>query len=359
MDENTAYYYKSARNYFLPVKAIDEINGFILRLGKKNYFFRGRETPFNNLSSAKVALNKYCTNKLLQMAGIPVPMATALHRSEYENGLLDVVMADLKFPVVVKPTLGGLGKDVLCNVQALEQLRTFLDAMFPVYEYLSIEEFHGGLKSYRVLVFNKRIIGVIYREPAYVLGNGQHSIRELIDLTNADRAKLNDILAPIVIDEECHFRLAEHGITLDYIPREREKIRLGYTSNASRGGSFTALKNNRICKENRKLMVRIAELLNLDLAGIDVECEDISVPLELSSGVILEVNHCPSIRIHENPPIGEPNPVSKKIIRKLIFRHPFSYLAVLYRHERTYVYVRSFILLSFLAILYKIISKLT
>lgn len=357
MDKNTEYYYKSAQHYFLPVEQINGVEGFRLKLGKRNFYFYFRDICFNNLSSARMAENKYFTNKILEKAAIPVPKAAMMYIAEYKYGVWEEKISNMQYPLVVKPTLDGLGRGVLCNVQNIEQLKAYLDTLFKSYDFVSIEEFHGQLKSYRILVFDKRVIGVIFREPAHVIGDGQHNIQELIELTNQKRSK-NEILAPIRIDEECHFRLVEQGVKLDYIPKEKEKIKLGYTSNASRGGSFTALKTRSICRKNRQLMARIAELLNLGLVGVDIECEDIGIPLESSRGVILEVNHSPSIRIHEDPLVGDPNPVSRKIIRKLIFRHPFSYLSVLYHHRQTHVYVRSFILLSFLVILYNIVSRL-
>lgn len=355
MDRNAEYYYQSARHYLLPVERLDDIHGFVFKLGKKNYFFRGRETPFNNLSSSSIVSNKYCTNKLLEAAGIPVPKATIININEYQNGALEKKMASIPFPVVVKPTYGGLGKDVLCNVQTMEQLTKYLDAKFPLYEYLSIEAFHGQLKSYRVLVSNNRIIGILLREASHVVGDALHTVNELITLTNKKRAIQNDALAPITIDEECHICLTEQGLNLDYIPDADEKVRLGYTCNSSRGGIFTTVAINTICKENSNLMIRIAKLFNLNLVGIDVECENIATPIESSpKNVIIEANFSPSIKVHESPLNGNPNPVTKKIIRQFVFRHPLSYCYSLYQRGRTGYYIKLFISIVFLGLMYKL-----
>jgi hypothetical protein len=107
-----------------------------------------------------------------------------------------------------------------------------------------------------------------------------------------------------------------------------------------------------MCKENRKLMTNVAKVLNLKLAGIDIECTDINTPLSLSQGVILDVNHRPSMVIHELPLIGTPQPVTKKIMRSFIFRHPFTYLYSLYSNETIAFYIRALTVSLSAAVIY-------
>lgn len=354
-NKNAALYYKSAKELFLPVEIIHGIHGFTFRLGKKTYFFREFDTPFNNSSSAKIAEHKYCANQVLKRAGIPVPKATAIHSSQFNNGRLESIISHLTFPLVIKPTLGSLGRHVYCNIPDIHQLKILMAQLFPISEWISIEEFHGKLNSYRVLMFKKRVIGVVQRYPAHVIGDGTHTITELIDLANAKRAQLTDEFVPIVVDEEYQLRLNELGITLNYIPAEHERVVLCYTCNASRGGTYEAL-STKICKKNRQLLVNLMSLLNLDIAGIDMECIDINTPIMDSNGVIIEVNTSPSVRIHENQHSVKINRVTKKIVRSLIYRHPLSFAYVLYKNRPTSTYVRMGLFLIFLSIIYKFIA---
>ncbi|MCL9685212.1 UDP-N-acetylmuramyl peptide synthase [Legionella maioricensis] len=340
---------------FLPVIPVDEINGFALKLGKHSYLFCENETPFNSSSSARISVNKYVSNKLLEMAGLPVPKAIAIHVDEFKQNKTEEMIAHLKFPLVIKPVDGSLGIGVLCNIQTLEQLLFFLPSYFSLYDNLLIEEFHGKLKSYRVLVFNKKVIGVVQRHPARVTGDGKHNIQELIDLTNIQRKEINPFLGPIKIDDEEQIRLKELGIGIDYIPSTGEQIVLCYTSNATRGGSYEAL-GTQICKENRKIMRRVASVLDLGLTGIDLECADINSPMTQSNGVILEVNHRPSIRIHEFPLAGTPHLVTKQIMRSFIFRHPLSYVYSLYSNKPTAFYLRTLLTLSIIGMVYWLVA---
>ncbi|KTD33268.1 UDP-N-acetylmuramyl tripeptide synthase [Legionella nautarum] len=345
MNKNARCYYESAKKLLFPVEEVPEIEGFKLKLWKRNFYFCGSGTPFNDSCSIHLARNKHTMNKVLGRAGFPVPKATFIHISEYEYGMLEEKIAGLSFPLVAKPQTGKLGQNVLCNIQTLEQLKNYIAKNIVDSEYISIEEFHANLNAYRVLIFNNRILGVIQRYPAQVIGDGDHNLQALIDLSNSQRIKLSDSLGPIVIDEECQFKLAELGMDLNYVPKKDEVVGLCYACNATRGGTYKSLAK-KINRENSQLLIRAATELNLKLVGFDVQCTDINVPIGQSRGVIIEANDGPSIRIHEYPLEGDTVPVSKKIIRSLIYRHPFSYLYILYTNRRSAPYLRGLIFLG-------------
>ncbi|CAM4467783.1 MAG: Cyanophycin synthetase [Legionella sp.] len=257
--------------------------------------------------------------------------------------------------MVVKPLNERQGRGVLCNIQSLDELRTVLNQAFSTYQQIIVEEFHGNLKSYRVLVFNQKVIGVVLRHPSSVIGDGKHHINDLIERTNKERKRINEFLGPISLDAEAYTCLKEQGIKEDYIPRGGEKVGLGYTSNASRGGSYENI-SKKICKENRKLMIQVANTLNLKLVGIDIQCDDINKPIKYPDGVIIEANEIPSIRIHEVPMYGSANLVTRKIMRHFIYRHPFAYLCSLYFNKRTAFYIRALIIALIIAVLYPLLK---
>ncbi len=356
MNKNAERYYQSALALQLPVTLVPEIDGFDLHLGKKRYFCRGVVNCFNDHCSVSIARNKYCTNKLLEKAGFPVPKATTIDTIDFEQGRLEEYLVDLSFPLVIKPTVEGRqGRDVLCNIKSLEELRQHLAAHLKVDELISIEEFHGNLNSYRVLIFKNKVLGVVQRYPASVVGDGQHNLRQLIDLTNIQRQQTSEILAPIVVDNELHIRLNELGLTLDYIPKKDESVTLCYVCNTSRGGSFKSL-GRKICKENKRLLVRAAHVLNLNLVGFDIQCTDINLSIEASGGVIIEANANPSVRIHEESLSGVPTNVTKPILRALIYRHPLAYFYSFYQHGSARAYLRAIMALLVLGAAFKILG---
>ncbi|KTC64493.1 UDP-N-acetylmuramyl tripeptide synthase (plasmid) [Legionella adelaidensis] len=351
MAKNSDHFLNAAQRYCLPVNLLPEMEAFEVKLGKKNYFFRGACTPLNSFISVEISSNKFSMNALLYRAGLPVPKATAIHFEDYQEGLLDDLIADLKFPVVAKPTAGRLGRDVVCNIPDKDHLKKHVDLFFKncMDKYnlnvLSVEEFHGGLNSYRVLVFKKKVLGVVLRYPAHVVGDDEHTLNQLIEITNQRRKSTNEVLAPIVHDDEMDYCLQDLGVTLDYIPKKGERVFLGYTSNASRGGTFVSL-GKKICKQNKKLLIKAAQAINLDLVGFDILCKDITQPMEDTGGVIIECNFCPSVRIHEE---AEKNPIAvcRPIIRSLIYRHPLSYLKALLQSRKSRAYIRTILIVIF------------
>ncbi|MFT4058578.1 MAG: UDP-N-acetylmuramyl peptide synthase [Legionella sp.] len=340
----------------MPVKEIKEIKGFKLTFGKKHYYFCGAEPPINTVTSCRFCKNKYITNRFLEAAEIPVPKATIIEKNELTNDQFLKSLKHLKYPLVVKPGTEAKGKDVFCNLQTIEDVRAALTEVFATYDWVIVEEFHAHLSSYRVLVFNQRILGVIKRYPAHVIGDGTHTIEELITQTNKERKKINEFLAPIALDQEAYIALREQELNIDYIPKVSQKINLGYTSNASRGGTYETL-SKRICKENRKLMIHVANVLGLELIGIDVECNNINIPITYGNGVVIEANFNPSVRIHELPISGPSNLVTRKIIRSLIYRHPLAYLCSLYFNKQTAFYIRSFIVAIIIAMILPLLAK--
>lgn len=328
MDKNSLLYYKTACSLKLPATLlIDEIDGFDIKLGKHRYYFRGGETPYNFGSSVSISCNKYSMNKLLEKAGIPVPKARAFSKENLEHEPLESLIQGLNFPLVAKPMTGtSLGKDVLCNITHISQLETYMKIHHQHHEFISVEEFHGGMSSYRVLVFYNKVIGVVQRFPAAVTGDGVHSIQELIALDNVKRKKLSDTcpLGPIKIDEEVNIRLAELNMTLGTIPNDKETVVLCYTCNSTRGGTMKSL-GKKICKENARLLCQAARALTMNIVGFDVQCKDILIPIATSQGVIIEANANPDISIHEAPLLGSQTRVSKPILSRLILKHPLAY----------------------------------
>lgn len=345
MDKNTQLYYQSAVDLKYHPLLLRDISSFIIKLGRKKLFFRGAETPFNRGSSIEIASNKYCMNKILDWAGFPVPRSTTFSREWFERKNLETLIKDVNFPVVIKPTQGTAnGEDVLCNISHINELQQCLAEKFQKHRYLSIEEFHPHLNQYRVLVFYNRVIGVVQRFPASVVGDGVHSIQALIDRQNAAREKIKEtyLLGPIQVDEECHIRLKELNITLDTVLKKNEKVVLCYTSNDARGGTAESL-GDKIHKENAQLLCRAANALGLNLVGFDVLCEDILIPIEKSRGVILEANYNPDIALHEEPMFGIPQRVSKIMMRRFRWMHPLAYLVGIYQNWNRAFYFRVFL----------------
>jgi cyanophycin synthetase len=309
----------------MPVVENEITDGFTLTFGKNNYYFYDRATANNNCASIIIAADKYRTNRILHNANIPVPKCTVIATAGFNYDKLIATTSELKFPVVVKPTFWtGKGKDVVCNIPNLVSLFKQCERLVNLYDHISIEEYHGNLQEYRILVFKNKILDVLTRFPARIIGNGKDTIQKLVDDENVQRKKVADFLVPIVFDYEADLCLANQNLTKDSIPVNGKMVNLSYTHNTSRGGDIKSL-SSAMCKENKQLFLKVAEILNLELAGIDVLCKSLNEPILHTQGVILEVNFAPSVRIHEEGASGVKNAVTMTVMRSFIYKHPIYY----------------------------------
>lgn len=280
------------------------------------YRFYHMQNPINSYMSSRIANNKFLTHLILSEANVPVPEHIRVLKKDFENG--DVDFSDLHYPVVVKPlkdSEGGIG--VRTNIQNERTMIKALRTGFKKRKKMLVEEFYTGLKEYRVMVLDGKVIAVTYRIPAYVIGDGKHNIRDLIVAKNIERKAVTDIdLHPIPVDTELKKKLKRQRYTLRSVPKKRKMVSLRNVCNAGVGGEIHDATDD-ICPENKKLAVKATKAMGLRLAGIDLMCEDIRKPLSKNQGGIIEVNQHPGTSGHHFPQFGKPRDVSTKIVKAL------------------------------------------
>lgn len=343
MDRNVTLFHQGALDLHLPCTYIPEPGVLRVELGGKHYYFVYSISPLNQGASVYLSQHKYALNKLLKRAGFPVPNATAFNKDKWSHHPLEQLVKRLSFPLVAKPMIDTVrGRDVLCNIKDIQMLSNYLNTFFEKYRYVQIEEFHANLKEYRVLVLKNRVIGVIERVAAHLVGDGKHSIEELIALRNEERIRLSKTLtiSPLKFDIEHQNCLQEQGLSLQSVVPEGHKIRLGYTVNTGRGGDIFSL-GKKIHPVNAKHLCDAAQAIGLNYVGFDVLCEHIDTPFKPGKWVIIEANYCADTTLHEIPNHGVRAVVIKKILKQLIYRHPLSYFYHVCIRSRLSIYFKS------------------
>lgn len=337
MDRNISLVQKAAESLHLPYTYYPDINFLEIRLGKQYYYFTYAITPLNQGASAYMSVNKYINNAVLAQAGIPVAKAVTFSKEDWLNQPLAELIKKLKFPLVAKPlknTARGLG--VFCKIPAIENLSSYLDLFFQHFDNIEIEEFHGNLKEYRVLILKNKVIGVLERVGASVIGDGRHTIEQLITIKNEEKILLSHTvtISPLTYDLEYELCLKEQNLTLQSVPSDGQKIRLCYTANTGRGGDIFSL-GNKIHPENAKELINVAKTLGLEYTGLDMFCTDINIPFsKTKKWLIIEANIGPDMTLHELTPYGKKVRVSKIVLTELIKRHPFAYFYHRCRHSK-------------------------
>jgi cyanophycin synthetase len=285
-----------------------------LGYGKNQVRFRATMTDQTSSIAVDLASNKEETKRILQDAAIPVAKGTTLI---YEEDIESVV-EKIGFPLVFKPLDGNHGKGASINVKTLEAA---IEAFHHAKKYsrkIIVERFITG-HDFRILVINNRFTAAALREPAHVVGDGVLSIQELIDKENLDPRRgygHENVLTEISVDKETRDQLNKLEYTLDTILPEGEKCYVKGTANLSTGGTSTDVTDI-VHPHNIFIFERIARVIGLDICGVDIMASNLSEPLEVSGGVVLEVNAAPGFRMHLAPANGLPRNVAAPVIDML------------------------------------------
>lgn len=265
--------------------------------------------------AVELACDKEGTKTILRGSGVPVPRGTVInYLDELEEAIEDVG----GYPIVIKPLNGNHGRGITINIASWEQAEAAYDAAKEVSKSVIVERFYQG-RDHRVLVVNGKVVAVAERVPAHVVGDGVSTIEQLIDQTNQDprRGEGHDnVLTKIEVDRTSWQLLEQQGYTLEAVLPEGDVCYLRATANLSTGG-IAVDRTDDIHPENVWLAQRVAKIIGLDIAGIDVVTPDITRPLREVDGVIVEVNAAPGFRMHVCPSEGIPRNVAEPVMDML------------------------------------------
>ena len=208
-------------------------------------------------------------------------------------------------------------KGVTVNIQTREQLEhAFQHAAQAARGPVLVEKFFPG-SDYRLLVVGDRLVAAARREPPLVTGDGRHTVRQLVDRVNADPRRGDGhatSLTKIRFDEVALARLKEQGYDADSVPAKGARVILRNNANLSTGGTATDVTDD-VHPEVAARAIAAAQMVGLDICGVDVVCESVLRPLEEQSGGIVEVNAAPGLRMHLNPSFGKGRDVGEAIVQ--------------------------------------------
>ncbi|KGN38730.1 cyanophycin synthetase [Knoellia subterranea] len=287
----------------------------LVQLGQGVHAQRIRATMTSKTGALAVdiASDKDLTTKLLGSAGLPVP------KQETVRGPNDAVAAARRvgYPVVLKPLDGNHGRGVCLDLQTDDEVR---EAFHVAREQsrrgnVIVESFITG-KDYRCLIVGGRMQAIAERVPAHVVGDGEHTVAELVDITNSDPRRgvgHEKVLTRIKVDAAAEQLVHDQGFAMDEVPPQGTMVKLALTGNMSTGG-ISVDRTFDAHPDNVEIAEEAARMVGLDVAGIDFICPDIASPVRETGGAICEVNAAPGFRMHTHPTIGEPQFIAKPVV---------------------------------------------
>lgn len=298
-----------ARN--IPYRRLTEGSLVVFGWGKKQRRIQAAEIDQTSAIAEAIAQDKDLTKKLLQAAGVPVPEGREVSDPE------DAWQAaqEIGLPVVIKPKDGNQGKGVTVNVTSKEQLLAGFQAASEFRDSILVERFVPG-NDFRLLVIGNKLIAAARRDPPQVVGDGKQSVRELVEQVNKDPRRGSGhatSLTKIRFDDIALASLAKQGYTAESVPPKGQRVILRNNANLSTGGSATDVTDD-VHPEVAARAVAAAQMVGLDICGVDLVCDSVIKPIEQQNGGIVEVNAAPGLRMHLSPSFGKGRAVGEAIV---------------------------------------------
>lgn len=272
--------------------------------------------PVFQRSSNIATRNKAATKAVLSCFDIPTPRGIlAKSEDELEKRLLE---NSLTFPLITKPVDQSLARGVTWNIRSPHELqqgiayvqKTLVGLSAKQPDLFLVEEMVPG-EEYRVLIFKQKIISCVKKVPASVIGNGESSIQELINIFNQKRQPGFEIKVDNVVLKN----LAASGLTLQSILPKNTAQKLRNNLNMSDGGRAIECTSE-LSAKIQQACLKALDALGMNYGGIDVITPSISDPD--APYVILEVNPLPYYNMHEKPLVeGAGVDVSALLLKEL------------------------------------------
>ena len=264
------------------------------------------ETDRTSAIAETISRDRDLARTLLQSCGVPIPEGSLVEDAAEAWEAAE----DIGVPVVIKPADGDHGRSVFTNLVTREEIESACATVVAEGGGALIESYVRG-SEYRLLIVGGKLIAAARGEKLTVVGDGKSTVDELIDTQiNAspeyplDRVSLKD--HPQALQEVAH-----QGFASNSVPPMGREVVIIRTGNHTR--DITDLVHPRVAA-TASLAARV---VGLDIAGVDLVCEDISQPLEGQGGAIIGVSAGPSLLMHIKPAEGEARPVGKAIVDHL------------------------------------------
>lgn len=270
---------------------------FIAQYKKYTWAFTSLPRPFGYKNTGKDWMDsKEKMREHFAPAGIPIAKGGSVFSWRAARRLFN----DIKGMVITKPTYGSRSRHTILHIQTEEQLRHGFVVAKKMGPWVVIEQELPG-SVYRAAVIAGKVVAVLRRDPPQVLGDGVHTIQELVTIANQDGRRHGPTFHEITIDADALSELQYQQLTLESVPEKNMVVRLAQKVGRSNGGTNVDVTDT-THPENIALFEKVLEVLDDSLVGIDCIMPDIAKPWheQLPCGII-ECNSVPFLDLHHYP----------------------------------------------------------
>ncbi|MGL4590000.1 MAG: bifunctional glutamate--cysteine ligase GshA/glutathione synthetase GshB [Mycoplasmatales bacterium] len=308
LELSTKILYTTAVNKGFEVEILDEKQN-VLQINSE-LIVQATKTNFDRYANVLMLENKYMTKKILEKNQINVPQGadyTCLENISFE----DFMNQD----VVVKPvnTNFGEGITILTVPYTQAQFDQACKFAFSYDSRIIVESFFEG-SEYRILVINNEVVSIVKRIPAHIVGDGKHSIAELVEIKNQNPLRGTKYQRPVELIEitlEVEAYLKQQNLKVDSVPSQGQTVFLRKNSNISTGGD-SCEASGQLESRFLKTALKATKAMDVAICGIDMIIND-----EHTDYVIIEANFNPAIQMHTYPYYGIGVNPAEKILQMI------------------------------------------
>lgn len=284
-----------ARRRGIAVEVLDAEGGFLaLSHGGRRVVTRESLSELTTAVAMSRCDDKRVTRRLFEAAGLRVPRGRTATFDQRDVEFLDEVGE-----VVVKPARGEQGQGITVGVRDVESLDHAIQLARAHCPEVLLEELVAG-QDLRVIVIDYEVVAAAVRKPAEVIGDGRHTIRQLIDKQSRRRQAATGGESRIVIDDHTTATVADAGYDLGDVLPAGTALQVRRTANLHTGGTIHDVTGE-LHPVLAGACVRAARELAIPVVGLDLLVPDVSA----KDHAFIEANERPGLANHEPQPTAE------------------------------------------------------
>ncbi len=318
LELSTQILIREALNRNIKVEILDRKENFI-KLSKENniqYIKQATKTSLDSYITFLIMENKFVTKELLSDNNITVPTGDIYYTAEKAYADYNIYR---DFDIVVKPNNTNFGKGVaIIKKKQLRDNYIFIESIKKAFEFdktILIEEYIEG-REFRFLVIDDEVPAILHRIPANVIGDGEHTIMELIEIKNKNPLRGKGYKTPLeklTAGNTERLFLSERNLDFSHIPDLDDQVFLRYNSNISTGGDSIDYTDD-IINEYKEIALKAVKAVGAKICGADIIIKDIKAKPTKDNYSIIELNFNPALHIHNFPYKGKNRNAGRKVL---------------------------------------------
>jgi GNAT-family acetyltransferase (TIGR03103 family) len=267
---------------------------FTLIHGSRRVRCRESLSDLTTAVSMTLCQDKRMTQKVLKSAGLEVPVQRLAG-----NGDDNLAFLEEHQRVVVKPVDGEQGQGVAVDLRTIEDVQAAIERARQFDSRVLLESFHEGL-DLRIVVIGFEVVAAAIRRPAEIMGDGRHTVGQLIEAQSRRRSAATGGESKIPMDDETRRTIEEAGLSFDSVLPADRRLAVRRTANLHTGGCLedvTAILHPVL----KDAAVRAARALDIPVVGLDLMVPAADRP----DYVFIEANERCGLANHEPQPTAE------------------------------------------------------